>query len=77
MKKIVLPALIVAAGLSIPQDAFADNDDWRRWGGGRGGGNHGGGGNNVPLDGGVTLLAAAGIGYGIKKYRDNKKTSKN
>ena len=27
----------------------------------------------VPLDGGLSLLIAAGIGYGIKKARDNKK----
>ncbi len=29
--------------------------------------------NPVPFDGGVTLLVAAGLGYGIKKYRDNRK----
>lgn len=27
---------------------------------------------NAPIDGGITLLLAAGIGYGVKKYRDNK-----
>ncbi|MFN4007231.1 MAG: PID-CTERM protein-sorting domain-containing protein [Chitinophagaceae bacterium] len=27
---------------------------------------------DVPLDGGLSLLVAAGAGYGIKKYRDNK-----
>jgi len=27
----------------------------------------------VPIDGGASLLAVAGIGYGIKKYRDNHK----
>ena len=27
---------------------------------------------DVPLDGGITLLAAAGIGYGIKKLRVKK-----
>jgi hypothetical protein len=27
----------------------------------------------VPIDGGVSLLAAAGVGYGIKKYRDSRK----
>lgn len=25
----------------------------------------------VPIDGGITLLLAAGAGYGIKKIRDN------
>lgn len=27
----------------------------------------------VPIDGGVSLLAAAGVAYGIKKYSDRKK----
>ena len=32
-------------------------------------------GNDVdaPIDGGVSLLVAAGIGYGIKKVKDNRK----
>jgi hypothetical protein len=28
---------------------------------------------DAPIDGGVGLLVAAGIGYGIKKVRDNQK----
>ena len=28
---------------------------------------------DAPIDGGVSLLVAAGIGYGIKKVKDNKK----
>jgi hypothetical protein len=28
---------------------------------------------DVPIDGGVSLLVAAGVGYGIKKYRDQRK----
>ncbi len=28
---------------------------------------------DAPIDGGVSLLVAAGIGYGIKKVRDNRK----
>ncbi len=28
---------------------------------------------DAPIDGGVSLLVAAGVGYGIKKYRDSKK----
>lgn len=27
----------------------------------------------IPLDGGLSLLVAAGIGYGVKKVRDNRK----
>ena len=29
--------------------------------------------NDTPIDGGVTLLLAAGVGYGVKKYRDSRK----
>jgi hypothetical protein len=32
--------------------------------------------NPVPFDGGVSLLVAAGIGYGIKKVRDQRKREK-
>jgi hypothetical protein len=28
---------------------------------------------DMPIDGGLSLLLAAGAAYGIKKYRDNKK----
>lgn len=28
---------------------------------------------DLPIDGGVSLLVAAGVGYGIKKYRDERK----
>jgi len=32
--------------------------------------------NDVPIDGGLSLLIAAGIGYGAKKMRDNKLKNK-
>jgi hypothetical protein len=32
-----------------------------------------GGGPDAPIDGGLTLLIAAGTAYGVKKYRDHKK----
>lgn len=28
---------------------------------------------DVPIDGGLSLLLAAGVGYGIKKIRDKRK----
>lgn len=28
---------------------------------------------DTPIDGGLTLLLAAGAAYGVKKYRDNRK----
>lgn len=32
--------------------------------------------NPIPLDGGVSLLIAAGLGYGVKKVRDHRKATK-
>ena len=32
---------------------------------------------DAPLDGGLGILIAAGVGYGIKKMRDHNRTSKN
>ena len=29
--------------------------------------------NDVPIDGGLSLLVAAGAAYGIKKYKDSRK----
>ncbi len=31
--------------------------------------------NDVPVDGGLSLLVAAGIGYGANKMRDKKNTN--
>lgn len=28
---------------------------------------------DAPIDGGITLLLAAGVGYGVKKHRENRK----
>ena len=30
----------------------------------------------VPIDGGLSFLLAAGVGYGMKKYRDHKRIEK-
>lgn len=30
---------------------------------------------DAPIDGGVSVLIAAGVGYGIKKYRDGRRKS--
>ena len=35
-----------------------------------------GGAPGVPIDGGISLLVAAGIGYGIKKAHDRKSAAK-
>ena len=34
-----------------------------------------GGGPDAPIDGGLSLLIAAGAAYGVKKYRNAKKKS--
>lgn len=39
-------------------------------------GDPGGGDPDVPIDGGASLLAAAGVGYGAKKLRDYVKAKK-
>ena len=31
-------------------------------------------GPDAPIDGGLSILVAAGVGYGVKKYRDGKKS---
>jgi hypothetical protein len=31
------------------------------------------GGADAPIDGGLSLLLAAGVGYGVKKVRDSRK----
>jgi hypothetical protein len=31
-------------------------------------------GGDVPVDGGLTLLAAAGVGYGAKKLKEKRKS---
>ena len=33
----------------------------------------GGGPDSVPIDGGLSILLAAGTAYGVKKYREHKK----
>lgn len=73
MKKMILCAALCTACFTLPQKASAGwwDDWWNNNGGNNGGGN--GGGNNVPLDGGLSLLALAGIGYSAKKFAAVKK----
>jgi len=72
MKKAILCIALCVASLTLPQKASAGWWDWWNWGnGGNTGGNTGG--NNVPLDGGLSLLAIAGIGYSAKKVAAARK----
>lgn len=56
--KIVITILVLL--LFIPFQILAQGD---------GGGND----PDVPIDGGISLLLAAGAGYAVKKLRDNQK----
>jgi hypothetical protein len=71
LKKLALKALALSVVLIavLPAIALAD-------GPGFGGGvNDGGGGCSVPLDGGLSYLAAAGIGYGVKMFVSSRKNA--
>jgi hypothetical protein len=83
MKTIITIALLASATLyaqpNPPQDQGWGNGGGNSMGGGNGNGNFGGGnsgnGNsnsNVPLDGGVVGLLAAGAAVAYKKSKSNK-----
>ena len=57
MRAVLFTSLIILPGLSQAQGP-PDTDP---------------GDPDAPIDGGIGLLVAAGIGYGIKKVRDNRK----
>jgi hypothetical protein len=61
--KHILPIIIVAMLLILPAAAFADDIPDP-------------GPDPVPLDGGLSVLIAAGVGYGVKKVRDNRQQRK-
>ncbi|WP_018615525.1 PID-CTERM protein-sorting domain-containing protein [Segetibacter koreensis] len=58
---ITIPTILIAQG-GTPTDPGDGNNDTND--------------ADVPFDGGVSLLVAAGIGYGIKKVYDKKKQEK-
>ena len=55
--KIIYSVIILAICLILPMIIFAQADPP----------------GDTPIDGGVTLLLAAGAAYGVKKYREHKK----
>ena len=57
----VLPALVTLICIALPVICLAQGPDDP---------------NDVPIDGGLSLLIAAGSAYGIKKYRDYKAAKK-
>ena len=58
LKMIIFACMIIIPGILLAQPGGFDDDVTD---------------NPVPFDGGVTLLIAAGLGYGIKKVRDQRK----
>lgn len=58
-KKIILSTLTFIAAFCLPSLLFAQGGP--------------GGNPDTPLDGGLSVLIAAGIGYGAKKVHDNRK----
>lgn len=54
----ILPVLMMIVVTALPFFALAQDP---------------GGGPEAPIDGGLTVLLAAGAAYGVKKYRDHKK----
>lgn len=56
-KMIVVPGVVFALIALLPSICFAQLGDPA-------------GDPDAPIDGGVGVLIAAGVGYGIKKYRD-------
>ena len=88
IKAFFMLLLLMQFGLNgqsqTPFDPTTDDGTSGTGGTGGSGGTGGGGGtytggtggrNDVPLDGGLSLLLAAGVGYGVKRAR--KKATKN
>ena len=61
-KNHVLKGLLIIMITIIPHFVMADDDP--------------GPCPDCPIDGGVSLLLVAGVGYGVKKYREGKKLGK-
>jgi hypothetical protein len=81
--KLFFKYILVLFILLQPAITKADPGNGNQNGNGNGGnGNHNGwgggggvGGGGVPLDGGISLLVAAGVGYGAKKMAAKKKAA--
>jgi len=63
MKRIYSAKTLLSLGLLLAPVCLFAQSGWH----------HNNPGMDVPLDGGLSLLAAAGIGYSIKKYAAKKK----
>lgn len=57
---VIAVIMIIIVGLLVPIRSKAQLDDFT-------------GDPDSPIDGGVSILIAAGVGYGIKKAKENRK----
>jgi len=64
MIRLAMGLLMIAFSM-LPYIAMAQTGD----------NNPGCGPDPCPIDGGISLLLAAGVGYGVKRYRDARKKS--
>lgn len=64
-KRVIYPIIAILLSISIPLLVKA-----------QGPGGPGGSPDEVPIDGGLSVLIAVGVGYGIKKVRDGRKKGK-
>ncbi len=71
-----LKSLLILSFALLPLAVFAGGGGGHHGGGGNSGNGGGNGGGGVPLDGGISLLVAAGVGYGAKKMAENKKKNR-
>ncbi len=65
--------LLLLILVSVPKNAIAGPG----FGGGVSDAGHGGGGGAAPVDGGLSFLVIAGVGYGVKKMKAAKDRKKN
>lgn len=64
MKNINIPIFVIFfVPMFLPLVSLAQPDGWGDWNGD----------TAAPIDGGISLLIAGGIGYGIKKLNERKK----
>jgi len=74
LRSVVLAALLMCSPmLAVKSHAGILDDLFGWWGGGSGGGSSPCPPATAPIDGGLSLLVVAGVGYGIKKMSAGKK----
>jgi len=73
LRSVVLAALLMCSPMLAVKSHAGILDDLFGWWGGSGGGSSPCPPATAPIDGGLSLLVVAGVGYGIKKMSAGKK----